>query len=355
MERIIEPNESFPFHQLTLTSPTMIPGGNYFIKYLLNKEPLYIQLPKCKTKQGITKAGKKFYCDLLFTNENEEFIRWVEELESASQKIIFENRSKWFENELEMHDIEASFSPSLKLFKSGKYYLLRQVSLPTRLGKCTLKIFDENETEVDMTAINDQTNLLTILEVQGIRCSVKSFQIDFEIKQMMIIKPELLFEKCMIARREPAATEPRQNTQSLGNTSIPTNDEPDEMQNDLESKSPPTEEALEPQDAPDPTQEPLQSEEETTKEDTANDSLASSPMEEIVEVDFPIESIDPNNTVEIKARNDVYYQIYQDARQKAKEAKRMALIAHLEAKKIKELYNLEDLDDSDTEDNDGQF
>ena len=99
MNAIIEPNDNFSFDKLTLTSPIVMAGGNHFIKYVLNDKPLYIQPPNCKLKQGIVKAGKRAYCDLMFTNENENFIRWMENLENFSRKFIYNNRVKWFETE----------------------------------------------------------------------------------------------------------------------------------------------------------------------------------------------------------------------------------------------------------------
>jgi hypothetical protein len=55
----------------------------------------------------------------------------------------------------------------------------------------------------------------------------------------------------------------------------------------------------------------------------------------------------------LKNPSTIYYKIYQDARNKAKEAKKNALIAYLEAKKIKNTYMIEDNQYSDNEiDND---
>ena len=406
MEQILEPTEKFPFNTLTLTSPTVISGGAYFIKYLIQKEPVYIQLPKCKTKQGIVKSGKKFYCDLLFTNDDEEFIQWIESLETYSQKHIFENRSKWFENELDMHDIETSFTPSLKVFKSGKFYLLR-VSIPSRLGNCCLQIFDEAENIVDYTTLTDSTNILTILEVKGIRCSVRNFQIEFEVKQMMVLKQTMSFDKCIISRSSTgpirdvselldsrtvaslhSGTDKPFRNVALGVGDMPTptqllpenipltevtsspesvvqanDDNPiHDVSNSSSTES--VQELLgkgitDPEVSDDTIPKPLM-------DDKQNDPLVISPTLEksypvetqptghitndIVEVDFPIETIDPTNTMEIKERSDVYYEIYKQARQKAKECRKMAIQAYLEAKQIKELYNLDTIDESDDED-----
>ena len=62
------------------------------------------------------------------------------------------------------------------------------------------------------------------------------------------------------------------------------------------------------------------------------------------------ELIADQEVVHIKARNDVYYELYREARKKAQIAKKMALDAYLEANKIKRTYHLEsDEDESDEE------
>ena len=55
-------------------------------------------------------------------------------------------------------------------------------------------------------------------------------------------------------------------------------------------------------------------------------------------------------TITLKKPNQVYYEIYKAARKKAKDAKKTAITAFLEAKNIKKTYMLEDLDDSEDSD-----
>ena len=53
-------DESFNFEDLTLANPSALQGGAYFSKIIKNGEPVYIQLPKCKTKNGIKKTEKNY-------------------------------------------------------------------------------------------------------------------------------------------------------------------------------------------------------------------------------------------------------------------------------------------------------
>ena len=79
----------------------------------------------------------------------------------------------------------------------------------------------------------------------------------------------------------------------------------------------------------------------TTKE-TYSDS------KDILEVDMNIDDLSNNDTVYIKKRNDIYYQMYKEAKRKAKMARDLAISSYLEAKHIKNTYMLEN-EDSDSD------
>jgi hypothetical protein len=73
------------------------------------------------------------------------------------------------------------------------------------------------------------------------------------------------------------------------------------------------------------------------------------------EVDITLDNLEDLEKVEIKQRNDVYYQLYKDARKKAKMAHEIAISAYLEAKNIKNTHLLMDnmsVDSEDEEDDD---
>ena len=73
--------------------------------------------------------------------------------------------------------------------------------------------------------------------------------------------------------------------------------------------------------------------------------------QDLLEIDFNLEEVPPEDSVVLKQRNDVYYEMYKEALKKAKMAKDLALSSYLEAKRIKNLYVLDDLsDDSELED-----
>jgi hypothetical protein len=344
-------------------------GGVYFSKIFINKKQLYIQSPKCKTKQGIVKSGKKIHTDLVFSNDDEEFIQWIESLESTVRKHIYTNRAKWFDMDLDEDDIENYFTPTVKLFKSGKQNIMR-VNISQRIGSVPLKIYDENEIDVDMDSIQENTQLITILEVQGVRCSSKSFQIDIELKQIMVMKSVNLFERCIIKSsskiipqekslvkteepapiiREPVFQEPVSEPVFQEPVSEPVFQEPvsepvfEEPVSEPVFQEPVSESVFQEPVFQEPVSEPVFQEPVSEPDNYFNDY-------DILEVNLDIDEIENNNIFHLKEKTEVYYQMYREARQKAKLAKSLALSSYLEARRIKNLYMLDNIDDSDESD-----
>ena len=124
MEQIFNVNSKFDFDTLSLAHPIGIQGGAYFTKLTASNNPLFIQMTSCKTKQGIVKTGKKSYLDLMFTSGDNEIIEWVENLEKRVQEMIYKKRESWFNNDLELEDIEGAFTSPIRVYKSGKFYLV---------------------------------------------------------------------------------------------------------------------------------------------------------------------------------------------------------------------------------------
>ena len=172
MDNIIEPTFGFKFENLQLGVPITQPSSTYLTRIILNNKPLFIQASKCSTKNGFVKVGKKIYCDLMFSNEDTIMIDWMEHLENKCQELLLSKGEAWFQTEMTKEDIETSFTSPFKIYKSGKFYILRVNVKPN------IKIFNETNTEVNLDDIKPEINMITILEIQGIKFTSRNFQIE---------------------------------------------------------------------------------------------------------------------------------------------------------------------------------
>ena len=380
MNNIIEPNDNFDFSKLSLGHPNGIQGGAYFTKILYNGNPLYIQTTKSLNRQGFIKTGKKYYCDLMFDNNSEVLIRWFENLEEICQKLIFDKSEAWFQNSLDKNDIETAFNSVLRIYKSGKYYLLRSYVKNNVNNEPAVKIYNENEIPLTINDINSDTNLISILEIQGIKFTSRNFQIEIELKQIMVLDNEPIFDSCLIKSSKKGSVdfnqihensnntletnlEDNKNTNlfSLENFSNNTNDidnilETSNIDNDLDTNK--NEEVdndnkiicnnhdMEDNklmDVKQPTEQ-----DEINKETNILLDFEDLNKEDLKEVDLNINLENNLETFTLKQPTQVYYELYKEAREKAKIAKKAAIVAYLEAKNIKKTYMLDNIDnDSD--------
>lgn len=371
MESIIEPNETFDFSKISLSLPTGIQGGAYFTKINYLDKPLYIQTSKSLTKQGIVKTGKKLHCDLMFDNNAESFIRWLEKLESTCQKLIFEKSKTWFQSSLDLNDIETAFNSILRVYKSGKYYLVRTNIKNNNVGNIPIiKIYSENENILSIEDVNNEKNIISIIEVQGIKFTTHNFQIELELKQVMVLNNEPIFENCLIKTNNKKINE--SDIKDLEKEIInEMNDMKTELQPDIFEVKDKSKISLdtdtwkdteEKNDLEESGNNFFENENENKNKSLKMNELSNIELEieelkeididmdkELKEMELPIPLENNLETITLKKPNEVYYEIYKQARNKAKEAKKLAIISYLEAKNIKKTYMLDELDYSDNE------
>ena len=398
MENIIKPNDSFDFTKLSLSQPSSINGGAYFTKIEYNHNPLYIQTTKHISKQGIVKSGKKHYLDLMFDRTSEIIINWFENLEENCKKLIYEKREEWFQNSLEESDIDNAFNSIIRIYKSGKYYLVRTNIKNNQINEPAVKIYNEYEVSMKPEDIRNNTETISILEIQGIKFTSRNFQIEIELKQIMILDDEILFNNCLIKSEKIAMREHLENNELdvkntnmiqsegiLNMNNIKDNVNKDTININVEKKTVPTDNIIDTtnkvtninddndinindvidvtnitdiniNEINDVTGTNLN---EINDSNLGNDVNLFLEIEELKDDDTKelkeIGELDINVNLEnleritLKKPNKVYFDLYKEARKKAKLAKQNAVLAYLEAKNIKKTYMLENMNDIDSD------
>ena len=391
------PNEQFDFNSLSLANPQGLQGGAYFSKLKLNGEPFLVQTPKCSTKNGIHKTEKKIYCDLMFTNDNEDFVNWTNQLESTIKNLIFEKRNLWFHNDMDHDSIDYHWQNLLRTYKGNK--LLLRCFIPktkSRIGSKTVQIYNEEEEQLTFDDVDNTSKMISILEVSGLKFTSQSFQLEFMLRQIMIIKEKPIFNKCLIKISNPpeniVTTKPESDSDAESDISVDETtlqieakdqEEPEEENSsNKEVENNPTTEiiaqdisSIEIQTPPIdisenivcetidisnniqnnieevPTEneidniENLEETEHVEQQiDNTEESLVKNGIINEIEILPPSESSD---SVTLKKPNEVYMEIYKEAKKKAQEAKKHAIQAYLEAKRIKSLYLLDEIESSD--------
>jgi hypothetical protein len=198
---------------------------------------------------------------------------------------------------------------------------------------------------------------VSILELQGIKCSARSFQIEIEIKQLMTLKPVNLFDDCLINNNKKTIVNKSQSQQ-------PTNDLETILTESIddaiiiENKNT---NSLEESNEENISVELCESNEKKNDvsleeiENTGSTYLEKPHIDEKnefqdLEFNVNLDEMVLHDTITIKPHNDIYYERYRKAQNRARMAKNIALQAFLEAKEIKNKYHLDDINSDDDDD-----
>jgi hypothetical protein len=345
------PTRKFDFTKLTLTYPKNVASGSYFTRILHMQSPLYLQIPKCTTKNGLVKSGKKMTCELLLDNMNEELVGWFESLDNRCKELLQQNSEEWFGNSITSEDIDNAFGTTTKLYKSGKYSLVKtNIKINNTTDTPILSVYDENQNQQTIESITNETNIVAILEISGIRFTSRHFNVEIEIKQIMTVddayEEDVYFNKCLIApRAKNDVREIETPKLSLEFDTFP-NICVKENQNVLSTNEKNKNETMNEPRNLGILEFSVKTEKEKEREETEQQKVLENEQhmeEELCELDclqeIQLEEITLNKPEEI------YYELYRKTKQKAKEAL-------LEAKRIKEQYQLDvsDWETSDEED-----
>jgi len=337
---IILPKNDFDFENITVLSPSTIQGKTFLSKIQNDNNDLYIQTPKCISKNGFVTSGKKTYIDLLFEKENDEFIEWFENLENKIQQEIYKKRERWFRGEnIEQSDIEDIFTSPIKTYKSGKYYSIRvNLGSPRIIQHIPLNIFDENENQLEMDDIQPNTKMITILQLHGLKFNVNiNFQIYIELKQILTVDDEKMFKKPLFKVNNTKKI--NQDTTQKINQDTTQKINQDNTLEELQNKTTHLSNVSMPIIKTEPLgeTEPLVVTEhlgETEKMVKDNNSLE----------EYNPDILNISDSFTIKKPDDVYNELYKTAKEKAKNARLHAIKAYMELKHIKQNYQIDDLD-----------
>lgn len=399
MELIGYPNSDYKFDELELGSPQAMQGGGaYFAKIMQGTEQATVQFPRCTTKSGIVTTKRSTYLDLMYDRDsNLAVISWSEKLVDKITKLIDEKKALWFSNDLTTDDIENMFNSIHRDYKSGTKILIR-VNIDTLRGSNELKckIYDESEKIVlDRSAVDDKIlrGIIPLVTIDGVKFTSRSIEIELKVKQLMLIDEERFTSSvCMIKRNAPRIDikslpieEDEKQEDSIDNDSLVNDvsvdtdivvaepnvitssdnltiveevnhvvgDNLEEVKVDIDK----VDKDLSENDGEIDTSTPI------TEIDKSEEGLEEVTLGELNDFPKPNKDITKDAMVEVdielnggceamklKKPNEVYYEIYKNAKMKAKQMRKAAVEAYLEAKQIKTKYMLDDLDESDEDD-----
>jgi hypothetical protein len=253
------------------------------------------------------------------------------------------------------------------MYKSGAYILIRvYINSNKHTGEDKCSVYNEDEVNIDINTIVPETNIIPLVLIDGVKFTSRSFELDIKLSQIMVLKePINTFKKCLIR----VSDDIEKNQTNISPLNVQGINPVKEIQADVKevkaevkeikevkpvildiSKEISKEVGKDDNDENDQIDQNNDDEIDNNKvENKERESVSLKKYNTNLE-EVNLENIIQENTLErikLKKPNEVYYDIYRSAREKAKNMRKLAIQAYLEAKEIKTKYILEDIDISD--------
>jgi hypothetical protein len=245
----------------------------------------------------------------------------------------------------------------MRSYKGGKKFLIK-----ANIKQDKLNLYDENEKKLALADYDTNNEIIPLLNINGIRFSKSSFVIDIMLVQFMVLYPSDRLENQLLIKINKKKDITLENS---SNINIEVNDENSKLNTNIESKSKKLintnsiEETSEINIVNEATETNETNETSKTNETSSfkyliNDLETKQSIDDSCELEITDLDITENSApLELKSHESIYLDIYRKAKQKAKEIRRNAVEAFLEAKNIKIKYNLTNIvnDSSSDEEN----
>ena len=407
MNNIYLLNNKTILDNINLGDPYIQRDNVYFSKILNNEKKLiYIQLPKCNIKDKIKKSNKLsvYTCELLFDyNLNKSILEYIENIEELCLKNIYNNKDLWFydSENINLNDIEELYSSIIKIFSKSEHFIFK-----TYIRENNILAYDNEDNVIDYLNIEKNAEVIPLVSLNGIKFYNKTFFIDVSIKQLLVLNTQQIERKFLIQNNEYMKETKKnvEHTTDNSNNKIISNkvtkhDQNHEDNSDVEDNSQDednkdtkdTKDTKDNQDNSDHEDNPYDEDNKDSKDNQDNE-LDNDNKDDKYQVKFNNDEDDKkdkqyndkeefedkklkknneeteeninyisddilfnltstnNEYLTVKSREEIYLDLYKDAKRKAKEIRKNAIEAFLEAKNIKSKYNLESLVNNDSSD-----
>ena len=159
-------HNDFVLNEISFTHPERNVGNSYIAKTNYpNKQRYIIQLPLLKTLDGIITIDKKEYLTLEIDEQNIDVSHFFSNIDEYCIKYISDHSNEWFEEEYDISSIENTYKNTIK--KIGNSYVIR-IRIPPSM-KDVISVFDENKNKVGFDHIVQDSELITLIELEGLR------------------------------------------------------------------------------------------------------------------------------------------------------------------------------------------
>ena len=162
-------------------------GVIYYAAMNYDNKPFYLQTPKMSCKNGFQEIlnSKNSLLDLEPINMDYSFYDSLISLDEKNVKCTFENNKDWFGKNIPLEIIDNMYKRNNKPVKKDSKPQF-SFKIPLIKDKVQCQIYDQKRVCVDFNKINENTEVVLILHVKGLKFLKQHYYCDIYISQVKV-------------------------------------------------------------------------------------------------------------------------------------------------------------------------
>tara|TARA_B100000035_G_C20973132_1_gene541960 strand:+ start:258 stop:1016 length:759 start_codon:yes stop_codon:yes gene_type:complete len=162
-------------------------GSFYYSSISYNNKPLHIQCPKMKSTITGSEILKKNPTNLMCEpiNNDFSFYDFFLGIDDRNIKETFKKNKEWFDKQIPLELIDDMYKRTIKPVKKDCKPSF-SFKIPIIKNKVQCQIYDQNKICQDITRINEDSELIFVLHIRGLKFLKQNYYCDCYISQIKL-------------------------------------------------------------------------------------------------------------------------------------------------------------------------
>ena len=176
-------------NKIIYKEPIKTVGGCLLSKtyYSYNQEeiPIYIQTPRLKNTSNLVVKDSKTYLELELDKKHINFYEFVNNVDDHNISKTHTRSEDWFHQKLPMDVIDDFYKTNIKMRTYNTAPIIKfKIPLYKNKNRKGCDIFGDNLQPIDISEIKKNTEVICILELQGIKFFKQRFETEWRVVQL---------------------------------------------------------------------------------------------------------------------------------------------------------------------------
>jgi len=189
--------------KIVYLEPVKTAGGCLISRtqYAFQKEkiPIFIQSPRLRVSSDLEILDSKTYLELELDKKHINFYEFINNIDDQNISKTYTHSEEWFQEKLPMDVVDDFYKTNIKMRKYNKSPIIKfKIPIYKNKTRKSCDIFGDDLKPLDMSEIKKNTEVICILELEGIKFFKQRFETEWKVIQVRVYPEVVESNPCLI-------------------------------------------------------------------------------------------------------------------------------------------------------------